>query len=43
LVRRQTFFDDMRALTRYMVLESWPHLIAFMIRGLERDSKLDTG
>jgi hypothetical protein len=25
------------------VLESWPHLIAFMIRGLERDSKLDTG
>jgi hypothetical protein len=25
LVRRQTFFDDMRALTRYMVFESWPH------------------
>jgi hypothetical protein len=43
LVRRQTFFDDMRALTRYMVFESWPHLIDFMIRGLDLDSKLDTG
>jgi len=43
LVRRQTFFDDMRALTRYMVFESWPHLMDFMIRGLELESKLDTG
>ena len=42
-VRRQTFFDDMRALTRYMVFESWPHVMDFMIRGLELESKLDTG
>ena len=43
LVRRQTFFEDMRALTRSMVFESWHHLMDFMIRGLELDSKLDTG
>ena len=47
LARRQTFFDDMRALTRYMVFESWHHLMDFMIRGLELESKLkptlDTG
>jgi len=47
LVRRQTFFDDIRALTRYMVFESWHHLMDFMIRGLELESKLalklDTG
>jgi len=47
LVRRQTFFEDMRALTRYMVFESWHHLMDFMIRGLELESKLapqlDTG
>ncbi len=41
LARRQTFFDDIRALTRYMVFESWHHLMAFMIRGLELESKLD--
>jgi hypothetical protein len=43
LVRRQTFFDDMRALTRYMVFENWHHLMDFMIRGLKLESKLDTG
>ena len=43
LVRRQTFFDDIRALTRYMVFESWPHLMDFMLRGLELESKFDTG
>jgi hypothetical protein len=42
LVRRQTFFEDMRALTRYMVFESWYHLMDFMIRGLELESKGDT-
>jgi hypothetical protein len=42
LVRRQTFFDDIRALTRYMVFESWHQLMDFMIRGLQLDSKLDT-
>lgn len=40
LARRQTFFDDIRALTRYMVFESWHHLMAFMIRGLELEAEL---
>jgi hypothetical protein len=47
LGRRQTFFEDLRALTRYMVFASWHHLMDFMIRGLELASKLapqlDTG
>lgn len=42
LARRQTFFDDIRALTRYMVFESWQQLMDFMIRGLELESKLET-
>jgi hypothetical protein len=46
LARRQTFFDDIRALTRYMVFENWHHLMDFMIRGLELEdelkAKLDT-
>lgn len=41
LVRRQTFFDDIRALTRYMVFDSWHHLMDFMIRGLQLDSELE--
>jgi Transposase DDE domain len=41
LARRQTFFDDIRALTRYMVFESWQHLMEFMIRGLELEAKLE--
>jgi hypothetical protein len=32
---RQTFFDDLRALTRYFFFKSWEDLIAFMIAGLE--------
>jgi len=40
LVRRQTFFEDMRALTRYMVFESWHHLMDFMIKGRQLESKL---
>jgi hypothetical protein len=32
---RKTFFDDLRALTRYLCVESWEALMAFMIRGLE--------
>lgn len=43
LARRQTFFDDIRALTRYMVFDSWEHLIDFMLQGLELQSPLDTG
>jgi hypothetical protein len=41
LAKRQTFFEDIRALMRYMVFDSWQHLIAFMIRGLELESRLD--
>jgi hypothetical protein len=26
-----------------MVFESWPHLMDFMLRGLELESKFDTG
>jgi hypothetical protein len=40
LARRQTFFEDIRALTRYMVFESWHHLMDFMIKGLQLESKL---
>jgi hypothetical protein len=40
LTRRQTFFEDIRALTRYMVFESWHHLMDFMIKGLKLESKL---
>jgi hypothetical protein len=30
-------------LTRYMVFDSWHHLMDFMIRGLKLEAKLDTG
>ena len=32
---RQTFFDDLRALTRYIIFESWEALFLFMLDGLE--------
>ena len=35
LPARQTFFDDIRALTRYLYFENWETLLDFMIRGLE--------
>ena len=35
LAARHTFFDDLRALTRYWVFDSWEQLFDFMIRGLE--------
>jgi hypothetical protein len=35
LVSRKTFFDDLRALTRYMCFASWTHLLNFMLQGLE--------
>ncbi len=41
LARRQTFFEDIRALTRYMVFDSWQHLLEFMIRGLDIESRLE--
>lgn len=37
LPTRQTFFDDVRALTRYMFFSSWDHLLDFMIKGLQLD------
>jgi hypothetical protein len=42
LARRQTFFHDIQALMRYMVFDSWEHLLNFMIRGLELESQVDT-
>jgi hypothetical protein len=42
LARRQTFFNDIRALTRYMVVDSWDHLMDFMIQGLELHPESDT-
>ena len=35
LPTRQTFFDDLRALTRYMLFVGWDALMEFMMRGLE--------
>lgn len=34
LVSRKTFFDDLRALTRYLCFASWAHLLTFMLQGL---------
>ena len=39
---RHTFFDDLRALTRYWVFDTWEHLMDFMIRGLELTPPLDS-
>jgi hypothetical protein len=35
LVARQTFFQDLQALTRYLYFASWEQLLDFMIDGLE--------
>jgi hypothetical protein len=35
LVTRQDFFNDLRALLRYMLFENWNHLMHFMLVGLE--------
>jgi hypothetical protein len=42
IARRQSFFHDIQALMRYMVFDSWHHLMDFMIRGLELESQFDT-
>jgi len=34
---RETFFDDVRALTRDICFDSWDALVLFMIQGLELD------
>jgi hypothetical protein len=43
LVARQTFFDDLRALTRYICFASWTHLLDFMLHGLEVALPPDSG
>jgi hypothetical protein len=35
LSRRTTFFDDIRALTRYMCFDSWTAMLRFMLNGLK--------
>lgn len=35
LVTRKDFFNDMRALLRYMLFDNWNHLMHFMLVGLE--------
>ena len=42
LARRQTFFNDIQALMRYLVFDSWDHWMDFMLRGLELASQCDT-
>ncbi|MEM8717306.1 MAG: ISNCY family transposase [Cyanobacteria bacterium P01_G01_bin.4] len=37
LPTRKTFFDDLRALTRYLYFDNWDHLLTFMLQGLELD------
>lgn len=36
---RTTFFNDLRTLTRYMVFDSWSHLLNFMFVQLELDQR----
>lgn len=38
LPSRKTFFDDLRALTRYICFDSWEHLLEFMLNSLTRAS-----
>ena len=42
LVSRKTFFDDLRALTRYLCFTSWVHLLAFMHQGLHDHPPLNS-
>lgn len=39
---RKTFFDDLRALTRYLYFASWEHLLDFMIAHLQLTPPLDS-
>lgn len=41
LVSRITFFNDIRALTRYLLFSSWDHLLSFMLERLELDPAPD--
>jgi hypothetical protein len=42
LAARQTFFNDIRTLTRYLLFDSWEQLLDFMITQLELDLSPDT-
>ncbi|MEY2984317.1 MAG: hypothetical protein RLZZ568_934 [Cyanobacteriota bacterium] len=42
LPTRKTYFDDLRALTRYLYFESWDHLPTFILEGLELSLPLNT-
>ena len=35
LSRRTTFFDDIRALTRYLSFDNWMAMLLFMLKGLK--------
>ena len=37
LATRVTFFNDIRALTRYLIFDNWEHLLDFMLNQLEID------
>ena len=37
LATRVTFFNDIRALTRYLIFDNWEHLLDFMLNHLEID------
>ncbi len=40
LPTRQTFFDDIRALTRYLYFENWDAMLIFMLQGLNQLHRL---
>ena len=42
LSARQTFFNDIRALLRYLLFDSWQQLLDFMIEQLEVVVPFDT-
>jgi hypothetical protein len=39
---RQTFFNDIRTLTRYFVFDGWEHLLTFMLEQLELEPPPNT-
>ena len=43
LPTRKMFFDDVRALTRYICFGSWDNMMDFMLKGLEIDMPPNTG
>ncbi|AFY84403.1 transposase family protein [Oscillatoria acuminata PCC 6304] len=42
LPTRKTFFEDLRALTRYLYFDNWDHLLTFMLQGLELEIPLNS-